>query len=146
MDTLFANVGATPAQDERDAAISAYGTGDAIGRVAALQSVIQSRSLVNSLYNDAFVLMQYYGYLRRNPDDAPDHNFAGYEFWLTKLNQFTLPGEDARDESVALARVRRAEMVRAFIESDEYRQRFGGSPSGDQRATKPAVAVNQEDQ
>jgi hypothetical protein len=140
VDALFANVGATPAQDERDAAISAYGAGDTAGRAAAFESVIQSGSLVNRLYNDAFVLMQYYGYLRRNPDDAPDHNFSGYEFWLTKLNQFTLPGEDARDESVALARVRRAEMVRAFIESDEYRQRFGGAPGGDQRATKPAVA------
>ncbi len=140
VDALFANVGAIPTQDERDAAISAYGAGDTAGRVAALQSVIQSGSLVNTLYNDAFVLMQYYGYLRRNPDDAPDHNFAGYEFWLTKLNQFTLPSEDARDESVALARVRRAEMVRAFIESAEYRQRFGGAPNGDQQATKPDSA------
>jgi hypothetical protein len=140
VDALFANVGATPAQDERDAAISAYGAGDTAGRAAALESVIESGSLVNKLYNDAFVLMQYYGYLRRNPDDAPDHNFLGYEIWLAKLNQFTLPGEDARDESVALARIRRAEMVRAFIESDEYRQRFGGAPSGDQKARKPAVA------
>jgi hypothetical protein len=146
VDTLFANVGATPTQDERDAAINAYGAGDMAGRVAALQIVIQSGSLFNRLYNDAFVLMQYYGYLRRNPDDAPDHNFSGYEFWLAKLSQFTLPGEDTRDEAVALARVRRAEMVRAFIESDEYRQRFGGSPSGDQRTTKPGAAVNQEDQ
>ena len=32
--------------------------------------------------------MQYFGYLRRNPDDAPDGNFAGYDFWLAKLNQF----------------------------------------------------------
>jgi hypothetical protein len=144
VDELFANVGATPAQDERDAAISAYGAGNMAGRVAALQNVIQSASLVNKLYNDAFVLMQYYGYLRRNPDDAPDHNFSGYESWLTKLNQFTLPGEDARDESVALARVRRAEMVRAFIESAEYRQRFAGAPSGDQEGTKLAAPVKHD--
>ena len=32
--------------------------------------------------------MQYFGYLRRNPDDAPDANFSGYNFWLSKLNQF----------------------------------------------------------
>jgi len=144
VDALFANVGATPTQDERDAAISAYGAGDMAGRVAALQSVIQSGSLINKLYNDAFVLMQYYGYLRRNPDDAPDQNFAGYEFWLAKLNQFTLPGEDARDESVALARVRRAEMVRAFIESAEYRQRFGGATSGNQEATRLDGGVEHE--
>jgi len=37
-----------------------------------------------------------------------------------------------RDEVVAVRRVRRAEMVRAFIESTEYRQRFHGAPGGNQ--------------
>jgi hypothetical protein len=140
---LFANAGATPTQDERDEAITAYGAGDTAGRAGAFRSVIQSGSVFNKLYNDAFVLMQYYGYLRRNPDDAPDQNFSGYAFWLAKLNQFTLPGEDARNESVALARVRRAEMVEAFIVSAEYRQRFGGALSGNQAATEVTVAVKQ---
>jgi hypothetical protein len=79
--------------------------------------------------------MQYFGYLRRNPDDAPDSDFAGYDFWLNKLNSFTQPGEDAHNESVALARVRRAEMVRAFIESTEYRERFFGSSTGNQQGS-----------
>ncbi|MCM3900292.1 MAG: hypothetical protein ND866_01145, partial [Pyrinomonadaceae bacterium] len=70
-----------------------------------------------------------------NPDDAPDNNFNGYDFWLAKLDQFTQPGEDARNESVALARVRRAEMVKAFIESGEYRQRFFGAPDGNQQGS-----------
>jgi hypothetical protein len=56
--------------------------------------------------------MQYFGYLRRNPDDAPDNNFTGFDFWLGKLNQF---GGDYRA----------AEMVKAFINSPEYRARFG---------------------
>src|SRR5207237_4851821 len=60
-------------------------------------------------------------------------NFSGYDFWLTKLNNFSLPGEDMRNDSQAQARVQRAEMVRAFIESIEYRQRFGGSPTGNQQ-------------
>ena len=51
------------------------------------------------------------------------------------MNSFTLPGEDARNESVALARVRRAEMVKAFLESAEYRQRFFGAPGGNQQNT-----------
>jgi hypothetical protein len=130
VDKLFTNAGTTPTQGERDAAIAAYGGGDVAGRAAALKSVVESGSVFNRLYNDAFVLMQFYGYLRRNPDDAPDNNFSGYDFWLAKLNSFTLPGEDARNESVALARVRRAEMVRAFIESAEYRQRFFGAAGG----------------
>jgi hypothetical protein len=56
--------------------------------------------------------MQYFGYLRRNPDDPPDANFDGYNFWLAKLEQFN--GDFVR-----------AEMVRAFISSIEYRRRFG---------------------
>ena len=76
-------------------------------------------------YNSAFVLMQYFGYLRRNPDDAPDNNFNGYDFWLNKMNQFSLPGENVRDDDVALGRVKRAEMVRSFLLSGEYRSRFG---------------------
>jgi hypothetical protein len=56
--------------------------------------------------------MQYFGYLHRNPNEAPDLNFAGYDFWLNKMNQFN-------GDFVA------AEMVKAFISSGEYRQRFG---------------------
>jgi hypothetical protein len=58
--------------------------------------------------------MQYYGYLRRNPDDAPEPglNFGGWNFWLGKLNEFN--GDAVR-----------AEMVKAFLDSAEYRNRFG---------------------
>jgi hypothetical protein len=64
--------------------------------------------------NRAFVLMQYFGYLRRNPNDAPEASldFAGYNFWLGKLNQFN-------------GNYINAEMVKAFISSIEYRKRFG---------------------
>jgi hypothetical protein len=133
VDKLFTNTGATPSTAERNAAISAYGTGDTAGRAAALKSVADSDTVFTVLYNPSFVLMQYYGYLRRNPDDAPDNNFSGYDFWLNKMNSFSLPGENVRDETVALRRVRRAEMVRAFIESIEYRERFFGSSSGNQQ-------------
>ncbi len=63
--------------------------------------------------NRAFVLMQYFGYLRRNPNDPPELtlDFQGYDFWLNKLNQFN-------GNFVA------ADMVKAFITSGEYRQRF----------------------
>jgi hypothetical protein len=51
------------------------------------------------------------------------------------MNSFTSPGEDARNEAVVLARVQRAEMVKAFIESSEYRQRFFGAPTGNQEGS-----------
>ena len=56
--------------------------------------------------------MQFLGYLRRNPIDAPDGDHTGYDFWLTKLNQFN-------------GNFQNADMVKAFINSIEYRQRFG---------------------
>ena len=51
---------------------------------------------------------------RRNPNDAPEQglNFNGYNFWLGKLNQFN-------------GNFVNAEMVKAFLVSGEYRQRFG---------------------
>ena len=125
VDKLFQNAGAQPSASERAAALAAYGAGDAAGRAEALRNVVDSGSVFNAEYNAAFVLMQYFGYLRRNPDAAPDSDFSGYDFWLTKLNSFSLPGEDMRDDSQAFGRAKRAEMVRAFIESAEYRQRFG---------------------
>jgi hypothetical protein len=127
VDALFANAGVTPSAAEREAAVAAYGAGDAEGRAAALRSLADSRSVYNRQYNSAFVLMQYFGYLRRNPNDAPEPglNLDGYNFWLSKLDEFSLPGEDVRDEQTAVRRVRRAEMVRAFLVSVEYQQRFG---------------------
>jgi hypothetical protein len=62
-------------------------------------------------FNKPFVLMQYFGYLRRNPNDLPDTDFSGYNSWLTKLESF---GGNFVD----------AEMVKAFIYSTEYRNRF----------------------
>ncbi|HEV7892031.1 MAG TPA: hypothetical protein VGP08_15405 [Pyrinomonadaceae bacterium] len=137
-DKLFSNARVVATQGERAAAVAAYGAGDTAGRAAALMSVVESGPVYNAFYNPSFVLMQYYGYLRRNPDDAPDNNFIGYDFWLSKLDQFTRPGEDARDEAVAFGRVRCAEMVKAFIESGEYRRRFAGAPEGNQQG--PTIA------
>jgi hypothetical protein len=62
--------------------------------------------------NSALVYMQYVGYLRRNPNEQPDFDFAGYDFWLHKLNQFN--GDFGK-----------AELVKAFVTSGEYRARFG---------------------
>src|SRR6185503_4049791 len=130
VDALFANTGVTPTTTERNAAIAAYGSGDTAGRANALKSAVESGSLFNKVYNDAFVLMQYFGYLRRNPDSSPDTDFTGYDFWLAKLNGVSAPGEDMRDDGQAQKRASRAEMIKAFIESTEYRERFGGRSTG----------------
>ena len=110
---LDANAGSPLAASERDA-LAAQLDADptAQGRAAVLRRLAENAELSRREFNRAFVLMQYFGYLRRDPDAAPDTNFDGYNFWLGKLNQF---GGDY----VA------AEMVKAFINSVEYRRRFG---------------------
>jgi hypothetical protein len=118
VDTLFANAGVTPSATDRTAAINEFGsamtTSDAVARARALRRVAENSALQQQEFNRAFVLMQYFGYLRRNPDDPPEptRDFQGYNFWLNKLNAFN--GDLAS-----------AEMVKAFITSAEYRQRFG---------------------
>jgi cytochrome c peroxidase len=103
---LYASAGVAPTQGETDAAVAAFGVGGAAGRAAALRRVTESDSVSRAELNPAFVLMEYFGYLRRDPDAT------GYNFWLSKLNQF---GGDFQ----------RAEMVKAFLSSTEYRARFG---------------------
>lgn len=125
VDKLFLNSQVTPTTAERNAAIAAFGAGDVVGRAAALRNVADSGSVYNRQYNQAFVLIQYIGYLRRNPNDSPDSDYTGFDYWLNKMDQFSVAGEDVRNEQVALARIQRAEMVRAFIISTEYRGRFG---------------------
>jgi hypothetical protein len=111
VDKLYANAGVTPTTAERNAAITAFGSGNASGRAAALAAVAESETLDRAEKNRAFVLMQYFGYLKRNPNDLPDADFSGYSFWLSKL-------DEAGGDFV------RAEMVKAFITSTEYRTRF----------------------
>ena len=123
VDSLFANSEVTPSSIERDALIAALNSGSKT-RAAVLLEIVETGAVYNKQYNSAFVLLQYFGYLRRNPADPPDSNLAGFNFWLDKMNQFSLPGEDMRDGATAHGRVKRAEMVKAFIRSIEYRERF----------------------
>jgi len=111
VDQLNANAGNPLSQTERDHLVSDLATG-AKTRAQVLRAVAENQNLSNAEFNRAFVLMQYFGYLRRDPNSGPDTNFDGYNFWLNKLNAFN--GDYAN-----------AEMVKAFITSSEYRNRFG---------------------
>jgi hypothetical protein len=114
VDKLFANAAVTPTQSDRDALVAELSAANnsAQARADVLRKVAENPSLVQQEFDRAFVLMQYFGYLRRDPNSAPDSDFSGYNFWLQKLEQFG--GNYAQ-----------AEMVKAFISSDEYRARFG---------------------
>jgi hypothetical protein len=98
---------------ERDNLVNAL-TNGTMTRAQVVRAVAEDPDLANSEKSRAFVLMQYFGYMRRNPNDPQDSDYAGYEFWLGKLNQFN-------GDYVA------AEMVKAFISADEYRHRFASN-------------------
>jgi hypothetical protein len=111
---LDANAGGVLSPTEKAQLVTLLGNkpADVTRRAEVLLAVADDPDLRNAEINNAFVLMEYYTYLRRNPDDLPDGNFDGWRFWVNKLNQFN-------GNFVA------AEMVKAFISSSEYRQRFG---------------------
>lgn len=111
VDLLFYYVqlygGATLPQADHDAYVSELNAGSET-RPSIFRKVIEHPLYKQAVYNFAFVLMQYYGYLRREPDGD------GYNFWLGQLNRYPL-----YDTGVAHA------MVCSFITSTEYQQRFG---------------------
>jgi hypothetical protein len=111
VDVLNQNAGSVLSSQERDELVTALTSG-AMTRAQVLRSVAENSRLQQQELNRAFVLMEYFGYLRRDPNAGPDTDFSGYNFWLSKLNHF-----DGNFEQ--------AEMVKAFLNSGEYRGRFG---------------------
>ena len=112
----LADLAGLPANDpDRAKAIGEFSgadTNDVPARGRALRDIAENATLANAEQNRAFVLMQYFGYLRRDPNNGNgDTDYTGYDFWLTKLNQ-------ANGNFIA------AEMVKAFITSSEYLNRF----------------------
>ncbi|HKP73227.1 MAG TPA: DUF4214 domain-containing protein, partial [Pyrinomonadaceae bacterium] len=78
--------------------------GGAKTRAQVLRLVVDSPEVYGKEYNGAFVAMQYFGYLRRDPDTG------GYNNWLRVLDANPV---DYRT------------MVGGFINSLEYRLRYG---------------------
>ncbi|MCM3871481.1 MAG: carboxypeptidase regulatory-like domain-containing protein [Pyrinomonadaceae bacterium] len=111
VDALIANTAVTFTTPERDALVNGLDSATET-RATVLRTITEKGSFKQAQFNRAFVYMQYVGYLRRAPADPPDNNLDGFNFWLNKLNQFNGNFVDA-------------EMVKAFILSTEYRQRFG---------------------
>jgi len=115
VDKLNQNAGAVLSSSERATAIDLFGgapdTSNIPARAQALRQVAENHNLYVAEFNRAFVLMEYFGYLRRNPNEGQDTDFSGYDYWLNKLNTFN-------------GNFVNAEMVKAFISSGEYRGRF----------------------
>jgi carboxypeptidase family protein len=109
VDALLRNVQRASAVDlsgERTDLISRYNRGTDLnqGRSLALRGLIENAAFIRREYNAAFVLSEYFGFLRRDPESE------GYNFWLDVIDNRE-PGNFRG-------------MVCAFITSAEYQLRF----------------------
>jgi hypothetical protein len=112
VDALNANADGQLSDQRADLVAQLTADNTTAGRAAVVRRAAGDSSLFDAEFNKGFVLMQYFGYLRRNPDSSPDTDFRGWQFWFDKLNEFN-------------GNFVNAEMVKAFITSIEYRNRFG---------------------
>ena len=79
-------------------------------RAEILRIVAESAEVEAKLYRQAFVTLEYFGLLRRDPD------LPGYVFHNNRYKQLApIIGPDLAENY----------LVRGFVESSEYRQRFG---------------------
>ena len=99
VDTLLSTAAIT--HSTRDYWIAALGNGTRT-RAQVLREIAESTEVYNKYYKQAFVVMQYFGYLRRDPD-------ALYTNWIQEL------------ETTGNSR----NMINGFVNSIEYRSRFG---------------------
>jgi hypothetical protein len=109
VDALLVNLQQTAGVDlssQRDSLMARYtsGANQMLSRTLVLRDIIEQAALRDANYNPAFVLTEYFGYLRRNPDRV------GYNFWLNVLNEGD-PGNYHR-------------MICSFITSTAYQHRF----------------------
>ncbi|MGI8655287.1 MAG: DUF4214 domain-containing protein [Pyrinomonadaceae bacterium] len=100
---LNTNAGSSLTQTERDALVNGLKNNTATA-ASILRAVVDNKAFGQKEYNNSFVLMQYFGYLKRDPDTD------GYKFWLDVLNN-RVPNNYRS-------------MVCAFINSAEYQLRF----------------------
>ncbi len=86
-------------------------------RAQVLRAVAESPKVTNKFYKETFVTMEYFGYLRRDPDSCYGSSNPANCGYIFHNNRFNTPGEnpDLIENMI----------VRGFIESPEYRQRFG---------------------
>lgn len=104
VDTLISHTGVTFTTAERNALVNSL-VNQTATRAQVLRQIAEDPGFKSAKFNETFVMMEYFGYLRRDPDAG------GFAFWLNKLNEFN-------------GNFEQADMVKAFIVSGEYRDRF----------------------
>jgi len=103
VSSLLANAGLNMDESQREELIRTLDSNQS-SRAAVLLQIVEDKNFRKREYNTAYVLMHFFGYLRRNPDDPPDKDLSGLIFWRDNLDTW---GDYLN-------------ISRAFIESIEY--------------------------
>ena len=109
VDLLLSTAGIT--HSARDFWIAALGN-QTRTRAQVLREISESLEVYNKYYNQAFVVMQYFGYLRREPDIL-------FQTWITSLDALCGVGQPCANPADYRG------MINGFMNSNEYRARFG---------------------
>ncbi len=86
VDQLFSNAGVKPDETQRSELVSGLESGTETP-ASVLLKVITNESVTGRERNTALVLLHYFGYLRRNPDEPPDKGWAGFNYWRAELEK-----------------------------------------------------------
>jgi hypothetical protein len=91
VDDLAANSGIALEPAERAAFINKL-SNFTMTRAQLLLELVNNRNFIKKEENRSLVLLHYFGYLHRNPDDPPDRNLDGFNFWLKEIETSGDPG------------------------------------------------------
>ena len=94
VEQLYENAGLKADDAEREALAAALASG-AESRADALFKVAADPRLEEGGRNRALLLLHYFAFLRRNPDDPPDGDLEGFNFWLDSLERTNDPDKIA---------------------------------------------------
>jgi len=84
VDKLLMNASVKMDATERDGLINDLASGRET-RAGILLRIVNNHELIDKENDRSLLLLHYFGYLRRNPDDPPDHDLHGFNFWLQQL-------------------------------------------------------------
>ena len=103
VDSLIRNSGTDLGSFERAEIINRLNSGG-LSRAAVLLQIVNTKSFAEKENTRSLVLLHYFAYLRRNPDEPPDNNLNGFNYWVSEIDK---SGEPDR-------------LKRAFMASFEY--------------------------
>ncbi len=106
VDALMRNAGIKLEAAERETLRDKLKRG-AMTRGEAILNIVNSGAFAEKENTRSLVLLHYFGYFHRNPDDPPDNNLNGFNFWIKEVEK---SGEISR-------------LARAFMASGEYEHR-----------------------